>query len=113
MTAQGKGWFGDIISQLVGSAAQGGVQYLGQHMQNQYADKVRDEDRAYAESLNERDWQRKLQLLEMAEGPKGPFLGFTDPQKVAAMQNQQKASADALKTIIAAYQKMLGVPLGR
>lgn len=105
--------WGDIISDVIGSFAEGGIQYGAGMLMQDAAEGVRDDDRAYAAEQSELDFQRRLELAGMAKGPKGPFLGFTDPQKVAAMQNQQKAHAGALRNIIESYQRMLGPSGGR
>lgn len=40
-------------------------------------------------------------------GAAGPFTGFTDPQKVTAIQNQNAQSMQAIDAIIKAYQTAL------
>lgn len=77
------------------------------------ADALKD-DRAYKEKMSALDFDRQKELLAFKAGlggggggggGGGVFKGFTDPQKVSAMQAQQQQELDAINAIIAAYQR--------
>lgn len=95
--------WGPIFSAGLQAATQFGTQYF-----NNQAQKDRDEEqRKYNEAQADKLFAQKKELAEMAPGPAAPFTGFTDPQRVQALQNQDRLQQEALNAFITAYQRAL------
>jgi len=88
-----------------GGAAGGVLQTVGTIFQANSAEDIASENRAYNEAKEDRDFARQKELMEL--GKEGKFLGFTGPQKVQVLQNQNAEDLAAIKTIVDAYQKAL------
>ena len=92
--------WGPVFSAGLQGALRFGGQLFGQKAQSEQADK---------------DFERKKELLQfqagLAEGAggggAGPFTGFTDPQRVSAMQAQNQQYVNVLNAIIKNYQTAL------
>ncbi len=114
MSATGFNW-----SDLIGPAITGGVALTGSLLSNSLAqDKAKEDkraaadDRAYLQSQSQLEHDRAKELINLraslAGGPPKPFLGFTDPQRVSAIQQQDQNNLAAIQQLILAYQRGLG-----
>lgn len=103
--------WGELVKPIFSSALQGALQFGGQYFQSQAdKDKIKDQ-RAYEQQKDERNFEQQKELLALkgggGGGGGGPFTGFTDPQRVQAIQNQNAQQMQAIDAIIKAYQTAL------
>lgn len=108
--------WGDLWAPLITSGTQLAGGLLVNSLNN---DKERDArkqaegDRAFAAQQSALDFERQKELAAFKAGLGGgsaptPFLGFTDPQRVQAIQEQDRNNLAAIQQLIAAYQRGLG-----
>lgn len=91
--------WGPIFSTALQGALQFGAEYYkGQQAKEQHANDLKEQKDLLA---------YKASLEPEPVGPAAPFTGFTDPQRVQAMQNQNAQSMAAIDAIIKAYQTAL------
>jgi hypothetical protein len=101
----------DTFWTSIASAAIPTVLNLGAGLFGQSAEKDKIKDaQAYAEKQNALKFAQEKELIALrgaggGGGGGGPFTGFTDPQRVQAMQGQNQQQLDAINAIIAAYQR--------
>lgn len=108
------GWFDDfdlggLVQSLLGNVLSGGALSILGGYQGREQQKINTQ---LADEAAARELAGNKELIELRASlekdlQKDPFLGFTQPQKVAAMQNQQKYLSDALNQLVQNYQRML------
>lgn len=113
MATEGFNW-SDLWAPLITS----GVQLAGGLFANSVAnDQAKDarqqalDDRAYQERQGLLAFEREKELAAFRASLAGsatPFLGFTGPQKVSALQQQDQNNLTAIQQLISAYQRGLG-----
>lgn len=74
--------------------------------------KQREQDKVDALALSDKSFEQQKELLalqaSLRQGPTPPFTGWTNPQRVQAMQGQDQNNLIAIRNLIEAYQRGLG-----
>lgn len=102
-----------------GPALTAGVGLTGALLNNSLQQDQLKEQKSQAEqnkqdalALDERNFEQQKELLQLQAslrpGPVPPFTGWTNSQRVAAMQGQDQNNLIAIKNMIEAYQRGLG-----
>ncbi len=102
--------FGDIFPAAVTT----GVGLTSALLSNSVGQDNANAEREFAASQSDKEFARQKELIQLQASlrgggakPPGPFTGFTDPQRVQAMQGQDQLGQNAIQNIIAAYQRAL------
>ncbi len=98
--------FGDIFAQALESS----VLLASGLLSNSLSEDQAKNEQKFAAEQSALDFQRQKELIALrggGAGPAKPFLGFTGPQRVAAMQGQDQNQQAAIANAIAAYQRAL------
>ncbi len=103
---------GDFWTSIASAALPSIISFGSGLFQNKANEDALKEKQAYDEKQNALAFAQKKELLALqggggGGGGGGPFTGFTDPQRVQAMQGQNQQNMDAINAIIAAYQRAL------
>ncbi len=105
-------WIANELGGVFGPALAAAVGTVGGIFRDKSA---RDDSRQAARDKLELEKEMLLFRKSLAEGGEGggggggagPFLGFTDPQRLTAKQNQNKQMLDAINSLIASYHRTL------
>lgn len=91
---------------IFSAGLQGALQFGGQLFQNKANDEAAD--KRFQQDKDMLAYKAELAAgMPHAGGGAGPFTGFTDPQRVQAMQNQNQQYMSAINAIIKNYQTAL------
>ena len=110
MPGESGGFWNAIASAAIPSA----TNFVTQLFTNSANKEAKEDERAYNKQQSDLKFQQEKDLLAFKAGlggagggggGGGPFTGFTDPQKVQALQSQNQIELDAINQIIAAYQR--------